>query len=141
MILLIIRLMEIGLVVNFPLGFIPFFRDRTKTNFTLYALIIGLLLLIVTSIDSFYVFPKIVKLYSDYKADPNLNLMITFFIVQFLISTLFVLIGIKSKKFTLKNRRNLYLIHILVTLALLTWLELTIQTVVIPVSRLVDLVR
>ena len=87
------------------------------------------------------VFPKIVKLYSDYKADPNLNLMITFFIVQFLISTLFVLIGIKSKKFTLKNRRNLYLIHILVTLALLTWLELTIQTVVIPVSRLVDLVR
>lgn len=140
MILLIARLMQISLLVSYPLGFIPFLRDKTKYKFSIYTLIIGILILIVTSIDSFLVFPKMAALYKDYKVEINSNLYV-FFIIQYLLSIFMILIGVKLKKFILKNNQNLYLIHTLVTFALIIWFELLIQTTVVPIKILVEFTK
>ena len=132
------RLVEFLFILYFLLSFIPQVRDYFKKTLGGFCILLGTLFLIISAIMTFYVYPKLLRLYQQTNMATEEIKWTTFLVIGFVIAISLIFYGAKNKKISKMSNTAFYLNFGTVLIAGIVFLELMIMSIILPIYDLTN---
>lgn len=138
---LLIQTMEWITILQYPIYFIPKFREGIRYKLASYYITLGIVMMAVIISMILFVLPNLNNLYQSAKLGNAMQFIFIISGIQFVISGAILLMGFRLKRFTSKSNKNFYIMHTILTVFFLIWLQLFFYSVINPIVTIVDTIR
>lgn len=130
------RLLEYIFIFYFVLSLIPSMRERFKKGLRQLFIYLGVMLLIVSLIMSFYVYPRLLRLYEQTDMTLEPQKWVTYLVMGSVIAISLIIYGLKRKDLSKISTTSFYLHFGTLLILSIIFIELVISSIILPIYNL-----
>lgn len=131
-----VRLLEYSFIFYFLISLIPSLRNKLKASLRQFFITLGAMFLIVSSIMTFYVYPRLLNLYQQSGMITEPQKWTTYLTIGIIISVSIIFYGVKAKNLNKLSNIAFYTNYGILLILAIVFLELVVSSIILPINNL-----